>query len=870
MTDTQKAAERIYIFDTTLRDGQQSPGAGMSFEDNLQYAEFAHQLKIDILEAGFPAAAKTDFAIVHAISQKMADIKSDMRIAGLCQLREEQCIKTMEALAPSQKIGKARVHTYVPVDPNLMQASLGAMANQPQQIIDTLYNIINMATREGYEVEFSPEGYSRMQHHFDFTLDLIRAAVAAGARIINCPDTIGGASKHEGEDYFVKKMQTHADIIKQEFPEEHIIWSAHCHNDFGLALENTMNAVFEGPARQIEGCINGIGERAGNVALEQCIMYIKHFGDKVNEHQKFFTGINHIFLQKISDFIAENMLPRQPHSPIVGVNAAKHTAGGHTNAILKNPLVYQPFNPNDIGNEISFAFGPLSGSNHAKQIIERHGYSCDAHEKVEITQYIKDYYHDRRKGITDQELIIAYLDYRKRDRKNIIDKIWEHHTVVQKPGHPAIIGIDLMLLHEVTSAQAFQMLKERKLSVYKPERCIATVDHSVPTRKDRHIFYDTSAKNQVERLRDDTKQYGITLYDFDSQHQGIVHIIGPELGATQPGLTIICGDSHTSTHGAFGALAFGVGSSEIGHALASGCLLLDKPKTMKVNFKGSLKKGVYSKDMIMKLIAHIGIGGANGHIIEYAGEAIRNMSMEERMTICNMSIECGARAGLIEPDETTFAYVKSRPYAPKGETWDKAVAYWKSLASDLNAHYDKEITIDVDALTPMVSWGTNPAQAIEINQCIPKSTDKNALDYVGLNEGDPIANTLIDWAFVGSCTNARIEDMRIVAKILDGKKVNPKVIFYIVPGSEAVLKQIEQEGLDKIFESAGAIFRMPGCSLCIGMNDDKVPSGKRCISSSNRNFVGRQGPGSRTHLASPATVAASALAGKIVSPIDYL
>ncbi len=408
-----KTQERVYIFDTTLRDGQQSPGAGMSFEDNLQYAEFAHELNIDVLEAGFPAAAKTDFTIVKTISEMMADKKSAMHIAGLCQLREEQCIKTMEALAPSLQLGCARVHTYVPVDPNLMQASLGDLANQPQKIIDTVYNIISLATKEGYEVEFSPEGYSRMQNNFDFVTDLIRAAIAAGARIINCPDTIGGASKYEGEHYFVKNMQRHADIMQQEFPNEAVIWSAHCHNDFGLALDNTMNAVFEGPARQIEGCINGVGERAGNVALEQCIIYIKQFGDKVDPSQLFFTNINPIFLQKISNFIAEKMLPRQPHSPIVGLNAARHTSGGHTNAILNNPLAYQPFDPQVIGNQITFTFGPLSGSNHAKNIIESHGYRCDPDEKVVIAQAIKDYYHDRRKGVTDEELIRAYLEYRK-------------------------------------------------------------------------------------------------------------------------------------------------------------------------------------------------------------------------------------------------------------------------------------------------------------------------------------------------------------------------------------------------------------------------------------------------------------------------
>ncbi len=343
----------------------------------------------------------------------MADKNSNMRIAGLCQLREEQCIKTMEALAPSQKIARARVHTYVPVSPHLMQASLGDLAHQPAQIIETLYHIIAMAHQAGYEVEFSPEGYSRMQNNFDFTTDLIRAAVTAGVNVINCPDTIGGASKYEGENYFVKNMQRHADIIKREFPDKSIIWSAHCHNDFGLALDNTMNAVFEGPARQIEGCINGVGERAGNVALEQCIMYIKQFGNQVNERENFYTGINPTLLQRISNLINDKMLSRQPHFPIVGSNAAKHTSGGHTNAILKNPIAYQPFDPKEIGNEISFAFGPLSGSNHAKKIIEHFGYRCDTHEKVNIAQAIKDYYSDRRKGVTDEELIHAYLEYRK-------------------------------------------------------------------------------------------------------------------------------------------------------------------------------------------------------------------------------------------------------------------------------------------------------------------------------------------------------------------------------------------------------------------------------------------------------------------------
>jgi 2-isopropylmalate synthase len=403
---------RIYIFDTTLRDGQQSPGAGMSFQDNLTYAQYAHELNIDVLEAGFPAASQTDFEIVKTISQQMADQNSNMTIAGLCQLREAQVITTMDALRPSLKNAKARVHTYVPVDPNLMQASLGKLADNKQQIIDDLYRLITMATNEGFEVEFSPEGYSRMAENFDFVTDLIRAAVTAGATVINCPDTIGGASRFEGEDYFVNKMQQHADIIANEFPAQNIIWSAHCHNDFGLALENSITAAFEGPVRQIEGCINGVGERAGNASLEQCIVYIKSFGEKASPGNPFYTDIKLEHLQKTSNFIAEKMLSRQPHTPVVGDNAARHTSGGHTNAVLNNPLAYQPFDPRMTGSEISFVFGPLSGGNHAKQTIEQHGYKCEESEKAAIAQAIKDHYADRRKGITDLELVQGYRYYR--------------------------------------------------------------------------------------------------------------------------------------------------------------------------------------------------------------------------------------------------------------------------------------------------------------------------------------------------------------------------------------------------------------------------------------------------------------------------
>lgn len=406
-----KKDERVFIFDTTLRDGQQSPGAGMSFDDNLMYAEYAHELGIDILEAGFPAASQQDFEIVHAISEYNAAQQSEMMIAALCQLREEQVVRTMEALQPCLSGSKARLHTYLPVDPDLMSASLGKLAKDPRRIIAELHHLIQLAVNEGFEVEFSLEGYSRIQHHFDFATDVIRTAVSAGAHVINCPDTIGGASRWQGKNYFVANMQRHAEIIKKEFPEHNIIWSAHCHNDFGLALDNTMTAVFAGPARQIEGCINGVGERAGNVPLEQCILFIDQFGKEAHQDYAFFTHAKLEKLSKISNFIAEKMLVRQPHWPITGKNAARHSSGGHTNAILKNPLAYQPFDPTHVGNPISFAFGPLSGSNHAKAILEKHGFHCPDKKKIAITQAIKNKYAARRKGITDEELIEGYREY---------------------------------------------------------------------------------------------------------------------------------------------------------------------------------------------------------------------------------------------------------------------------------------------------------------------------------------------------------------------------------------------------------------------------------------------------------------------------
>jgi 2-isopropylmalate synthase len=432
----------------------------MSFENNLRYAELAHNLKIDVLEAGFPSASKTDFTIVNQIAKDMAAIKSNMRISGLCQLREDQVHKTIEAILPSLAIKRGRVHIYVPVDPDLMPASLGSLAENKPLIVETVYKLVKIVTDAGFEAEFSPEGYSRQRHNFDFVTDVIRAALNAGALVINCPDTIGGASRHQGSDYFVNKIKQHAAIFKNEFPGREIIWSSHCHNDFGTALENTMNAVFDGVVQQIEGCINGVGERAGNVALEQCIMNIRQFG--ANEHlsHKVHTNIDITHIKAISDFIATHMLPRQPHSPITGNNAASHTSGGHINAILKNPLAYQPFDPKDIGSEISFVFGPLSGSNHAQQIIHKYGFICADAEKVAITQAIKDFYADRRKGITDDELIASYKAYRAPIKVNDLSYAKNANNTTTLTLHGKFFDKDKMVVEYKGKGSALSAINE--------------------------------------------------------------------------------------------------------------------------------------------------------------------------------------------------------------------------------------------------------------------------------------------------------------------------------------------------------------------------------------------------------------------------
>ena len=471
--------------------------------------------------------------------------------------------------------------------------------------------------------------------------------------------------------------------------------------------------------------------------------------------------------------------------------------------------------------------------------------------------------------------------------KTLFEKLWERHLVrPQSESTPAVLYIDLHLVHEVTSAQAFTELRNRGLRVRAPQRTIATMDHSTPTTpggfKAMPVLDQsaTSRKAQLDQLAKNCDEFGIPLLALGDKRQGIVHVIGPELGLTQPGMTVVCGDSHTSTHGAFGALAFGIGTSQVAHVLASQCLLQTRPKTLEVRVDGTLRPGVSAKDVILAVCTRLGIGGATGHVIEYTGSVIRALSMEERMTVCNMSIEAGARAGMIAPDETTFEYLKGRPHAPKGAEWDAAVADWKTLRTDEGATYDMSIVIDGSALEPWITYGTNPGMGMSINQPVPdpasladrseRDSAVKALKYMGLEAGMQLAGTKVDVVFFGSCTNARITDLRDAAKVLRGRHIAPNVRVLVVPGSQQVKRQAEAEGLDVIFKEAGAEWREAGCSMCIAMNGDQLRPGQLAVSTSNRNFEGRQGSGGRTLLASPLTAATAAVTGVITDPRTLL
>lgn len=458
--------------------------------------------------------------------------------------------------------------------------------------------------------------------------------------------------------------------------------------------------------------------------------------------------------------------------------------------------------------------------------------------------------------------------------KTMFEKIWDAHIVHREAGKPALLYVDLHLVNEVTSPQAFEGLRLSGRSVRRPDLTVATMDHNVPTWERWIPISDPISLQQMEALRTNCEEFGITLFDLDSPQQGVVHVIGPEQGMTQPGMIIVCGDSHTATHGAFGALAFGIGTSEVEHVLASQCLWQNKPRTMAIKVNGKLSDGVTAKDLILHIIGKIGTAGATGYVLEYLGEAFKSLSMESRMTVCNMSIEAGARAGMMAPDEVTFAYLKGRPHAPRGADWERAVAHWSSLASDQDAVFDRILEFDAAEVAPCVTWGTNPGQVAAVTGVVPEPDQiadaaeqkaaEAALAYMGLEPGTPIAAIKVDRVFIGSCTNGRLEDLRAAARVIAGRKVAAGVHAMVVPGSTPVKKQAEAEGLDQIFLAAGFEWREAGCSMCLGMNPDILQPGERCASTSNRNFEGRQGAGGRTHLVSPAMAAAAAIAGHFV------
>ncbi|TBL79683.1 3-isopropylmalate dehydratase large subunit [Paenibacillus thalictri] len=462
--------------------------------------------------------------------------------------------------------------------------------------------------------------------------------------------------------------------------------------------------------------------------------------------------------------------------------------------------------------------------------------------------------------------------------KTMFEKIWDNHVIYQEAGEPSVIYIDLQLVHEVTSPQAFEGLRMTGRKVRRPDLTFATMDHNVPT-KDRFNITDPISKQQVDTLSKNCADFGVKLFDLNSIDQGVVHVMGPEVGLTHPGKTIVCGDSHTSTHGAFGALAFGIGTSEVEHVLATQCLQQSKPKTLEVRINGKLKPGVTAKDLILGVIAQYGTDFATGYVLEYTGESIRSLSMEERMTVCNMSIEAGARAGLIAPDETTFAYLRGREYVPQGAAFDEAVGQWKQLVTDEGAVYDRVVEFDADALIPQVTWGTSPGMGTNITANVPdpqsftteneRKAAEKALEYMDLKPGTPMSEVAVDYVFIGSCTNGRIEDLRAAASVAQGYKVSSNVTAIVVPGSGRVKIQAEKEGLDKIFTDAGFEWRDAGCSMCLAMNPDVLQPGQRCASTSNRNFEGRQGRGGRTHLVSPAMAAAAAIEGRFVDVRDW-
>jgi 3-isopropylmalate/(R)-2-methylmalate dehydratase large subunit len=846
--------QHIRIFDTTLRDGEQAPGCSMRPAEKLAIARQLASLRVDVIEAGFPASSASDAAAVQAIARDVGNGAGDDApiICGLARAAIEDIDICARAIAPARH---ARIHTFLATSDIHLERKLGLSR---RQAIERVKVAVSHARALCDDVEFSPEDAARSD--IEFLCDVVAVAIDCGATTINIPDTVGYAMPWEYEA-LIARIVSLSDVIV----------STHCHNDLGLAVANSLAGVRAG-ARQVECTINGIGERAGNAALEEVVMALR---TRASEFPAT-TDVVSTEIARTSQLVARcTGIHPPPNKAIVGDNAFAHEAGIHQDGMLKHRTTYEIMSAESVGRTSRLVLGKHSGRGALRWRLNQLGLSADERQLGRISTRMKVVADEKRGGALDDDDIRRIAA--SGAGRTLFEKIWDAHVVQpQSNATPAVLYVDLHLVHEVTSPQAFSELRSRGLKVRRPDRTVATMDHAIPTTRGLPVLEDAEA--QLRALDRNCADFGIPLFRVGDDRQGIVHVIGPELGLTRPGMTIVCGDSHTSTHGAFGALAFGIGTSVVAHVLATQCVLQTKPKTMLVRIDGRLGPCVTAKDVILALIAQIGTGGATEHVIEYSGDVVRALTMEERMTVCNMSIEAGARAGMIAPDETTFEYLATRPSRSESgdESWSASLDRWRDLRSDDDACFDSYVSLDASRIEPMITYGTNPSMGTGVTGRIPdpariadaaeRERLRRALEYMKLPPGQPLAGTPVDVVFVGSCTNSRLPDLRAVASVLRGKRVAEGVRMLVVPGSREVKRQAEREGIADIIRGAGAEWRDPGCSMCIAMNGDELRPGQLAVSTSNRNFEGRQGRGGRTLLASPLTAAAAAVTGRITDP----
>ncbi len=845
--------DHIRIFDTTLRDGEQAPGCSMRPSEKLDVARQLARLGVDVIEAGFPASSCDDAEAVAAIAAEFVAEDAPV-ICGLARATREDIDACAAALAAARR---PRIHTFLATSDVHLRHKLRLTR---AEVLGRVMAAVSYARAQCDDVEFSPEDAARSD--VGFLCEVVEAAIAGGATTINIPDTVGYAMPWEYEALIARIVS---------LAGNRAVVSTHCHDDLGLAVANSLAGVRAG-ARQVECTVNGIGERAGNAALEEVVMALQ---TRASEFPASAT-VRTAEIARTSRMVAEcTGIHPPPNKAIVGGNAFAHEAGIHQDGVLKQRATYEIMSAESVGRSSTLVLGKHSGRGALRERMRRLGFEASDEQLGALSRRMKDVASSRRHGRLD-DADIARLADGIIPARTLFEKIWGAHVVTpETPSTPAVMYVDLHLVHEVTSPQAFTELRARGLRVRQASKTVATMDHSVPTSRSLPVL-DRAAHTQLQTLERNCADFGIQLYRPGDARQGIVHVIGPELGLTRPGMTIVCGDSHTSTHGAFGALAFGIGTSQVAHVLATQCLLQTKPRTMRVDLAGRLGACVTAKDVILALIAQIGVAGAAGHVIEYAGTVLGALSMEERMTICNMSIEAGARAGMIAPDDTTFEYLATRPGAPRGAAWDAALSHWRTLRTDADAPFDAHVSLDAGRIEPMITYGTNPSMGTAVSGCVPdpaaigdaseRDRLRKALDYMQLAPGQPLVGTPVDVVFVGSCTNSRLPDLRSVASVLRGRRVAPNVRMLVVPGSERVKRQAESEGIADVIRAAGAEWRDAGCSMCIAMNGDQLAPGQLAVSTSNRNFEGRQGKGGRTLLASPLTAAAAAITGRITDP----